>query len=127
MPSHNAVTLVGHLTKDPEVKQTKAGSVCEFTVAVQGPVDPKTMKPAVDFIDCQAWKTWADNLAKFSRQGDLLLVWGRLKQERWETDGGALRSRLRVVAVKVLKLRSKLQPGIEEPEPSAEVDADVPF
>jgi single-strand DNA-binding protein len=101
MASYNKVILMGHLTRDPELR-TLPGSettVCDFALAVN-----RRWKDAdgndreeVLFIDCAAFgktgQTIGENLAK----GRPVHVEGRLKFEQWEQEDGQRRSKHRVV------------------------------
>jgi len=78
----NNVTLMGRLTKDPELKTTVSGkNICSFTLAVSGFGD-KT-----NFIDCKAWEKTGELVSKYVGKGQRLLVVGELEQESWEKDG----------------------------------------
>lgn len=78
----NNVTLMGRLTKDPELKTTASGkNICSFTLAVSGFGD-KT-----NFIDCKAWEKTGELVSKYVGKGQRLLVVGELEQESWEKDG----------------------------------------
>ena len=78
----NNVTLMGRLTKDPELKTTASGkNICSFTLAVNGFGD-KT-----NFIDCKAWEKTGELVSKYVGRGQRLLVVGELEQESWEKDG----------------------------------------
>lgn len=78
----NNVTLMGRLTKDPELKTTASGkNICSFTLAVSGFGD-KT-----NFIDCKAWEKTGELVSKYVGKGQRLLIVGELEQESWEKDG----------------------------------------
>ena len=78
----NNVTLMGRLTKEPELKTTASGkNICSFTLAVTGFGD-KT-----NFIDCKAWEKTGELVSKYVGKGQRLLVIGELEQESWEKDG----------------------------------------
>ncbi len=95
----NKVTLMGNLTRDPELRTTQNGnSVCNFSLAVN-----RTWRNAdgeqqeeVDFIDCVAWGKAGELIEQYTSKGRPLLVSGRLKQDTWEQEGNK-RSKLEVV------------------------------
>lgn len=95
----NKVTLMGNLTRDPELRTTPSGtSVCSFSLAVnrtwrnaQG-----EQQEAVDFIDCTAWGKAGEIISQYMQKGRALLVSGRLQQSSWEQDGKT-RSKIEVV------------------------------
>lgn len=53
------------------------------------------------FIDIEVWGVIAENCAKYLQKGSPVVVIGRLKQDRWETEQGAKRTRLKVLASNV--------------------------
>ena len=83
MPFLNTVTLMGHLTADIEIKRISTGdSVATFTIGVNsGRAADKAKKG--QFFRCDIWGAWAENLAKTARKGSLVIVQGRLAQDRW--------------------------------------------
>lgn len=84
MASFNSVTLMGRLTRDPEMKKTSTGkTVTSFSLAV----DRFGKDAGTDFFNCTAWEKVGDYLAQYSKKGALVLVDGRLKQDTWEQDG----------------------------------------
>lgn len=134
MASFNRVLLIGNLTRDPELRHTPQGkAVCEFTLAVNGMSRPEGEKN-VDYFPITAWEKRAEVCSKHLRKGSLIHVEGRLKQERWESEGEH-RSRLSVVATSVTFLPSGTKEGSAEPvgaassgtDESAETETDTPF
>jgi single-strand DNA-binding protein len=98
--SLNQVTLLGRLTRDPELRQTPNGaSVASFSLALNRSwKDQKSgeWQEETDFIDCVAWGPLAERLEKMVKRGQRLLVSGRLSQRSWEQDGQK-RSKVEVV------------------------------
>ncbi|MDQ5913483.1 MAG: single-strand DNA-binding protein [Patescibacteria group bacterium] len=89
--SVNQVTLLGRLTRDPELRQTPNGaSVASFSLALNRSWKDNNSgewKEETDFIDCVAWGPLAERLEKMVKRGQRLLVTGRLSQRSWEQDG----------------------------------------
>ncbi|NPC90835.1 single-stranded DNA-binding protein [Bacillus sp. WMMC1349] len=84
----NNVSLIGRLTRDPELKYTPSGNpVVNFTVAVNRTFTNQQGERQADFINCQAWKKLAENIANFQRKGSLIGVSGRLQTSSYEKDG----------------------------------------
>ena len=80
----NSVSLVGRITKDPELRKTMSGdSFVSFTIAV----DRIGSKDKADFINCVAWNKLADNLAAYKKKGDLIGITGSLNTRTYERDG----------------------------------------
>ncbi|MBG94893.1 MAG: single-stranded DNA-binding protein [Chloroflexi bacterium] len=101
MSSANVVVLMGNLTRDPELKEISKGtSVCEFGLAVNHEYTDKKgeRQKDVSFFDINAWNKTGEACHEYLEKGRGVHVVGRLKQERWETDQGDKRSRIRVVA-----------------------------
>ncbi len=104
MPSFNKVLLMGHLTRDPELRYTPSGTaVVTLGLAVnrkwkQG----EEMKEDVCFIDVVAFGKQAEHCGQYLSKGNGALVEGRLQQRRWETDDGQKRSKHEVVAEHVV-------------------------
>lgn len=89
MPSGNSVVLVGHITRDPEVKSLSGDlKVLELGLAVNNRV--KKAGEWVDepcFIDCTIWGRQAEYVAENSSKGDPVYVQGTLRMNSWEKDG----------------------------------------
>ena len=66
----NQVTLVGRLTKDPELRYTAEGkAVSNVTIAVNRPFRNKEGEYEADFVQCTLWKKTAENTAQYCRRG----------------------------------------------------------
>ena len=105
MPGFSHVALLGHLTRDPELRYTPQGAaVCDLSVAVNHKFTKKDGEKAesVAFVDVTVWNRQAETSAEFLKKGRLVLVSGRLSQDRWEDPKtGQKRSKLQVVAASV--------------------------
>lgn len=100
MASFNRVILMGNLTRDPELRVTPQGtSVCKINVAVNKQIRMSDggVKDETSFIDVDAFGRQADIIAKYFIKGRPILVEGRLKLDRWETQAGEKRSKLGVI------------------------------
>ena len=81
----NTVTLVGRLTKNPELQRTpNNNTVCQFTLAVnrRKPDDP------TDFVQCVAWNKSAENLCQYMSKGSLIGLTGRIQTRTYENKQG---------------------------------------
>lgn len=86
----NKVTLMGNLTRDPEVRTTPNGqSVASFGLAVNRTWRGQdgSQQESVSYIDCVAWGKAGEIIAQYVQKGRPLLVSGRLEQRSWEKDG----------------------------------------
>jgi len=80
----NTVILSGRLTSKPELRSTESGvSICNFSIAVK-----RAKSDEVDFIDCSCYDKQAENLSKYQDKGSLVLVTGRIKENRWTDKDG---------------------------------------
>lgn len=98
--SFNQVTLMGNLTRDPELRQIPSGqSVCSFSLALNRSYKGSDgeWQEATDFVDVVAWGPLGERVAQYVTKGRPVLVSGRLQSRSWEQDGQK-RSKLEVVA-----------------------------
>jgi len=116
--SFNHVTLMGNLTRDPELKYLANGTaVCSFSLALNESWkdDQGEKQEHVSYIDCEAWNKIAETLGEYLRKGRAVLVSGSLRQQRWqdkETDQN--RSKV-VVRVHIFQFVGP-KPKADEPE-----------
>lgn len=98
--SFNQVTIMGNLTRDPDLRQIPSGqSVCSFSLALNRSYKDKdgNWQEATDFVDVVAWAQLGERVAQYVTKGRPVLVSGRLQSRQWEQDGQK-RSKLEVVA-----------------------------
>lgn len=129
MSSFNKVYLVGNLTRDPELKTLPSGSsVAAFGLAVNRSyrkADGEEVEETT-FVDIDAFGKSAENIQKYCKKGDPLMVEGRLRFRTWETDAGDKRSKLSVILETFQFLpRSGGEDGAGGG--SAEPDIDAPY
>lgn len=96
----STVTIVGNITRDPELRFTAGGKgVASFGVAVgrrfqqNGEWQEKT-----SFFNVTAWDTLGENVAASLTKGTRVLVTGRLEQREYETKEGEKRNVVEIVA-----------------------------
>ena len=99
------VTLVGNVTRDPELRYTPSGqTVATFGLAVNRRWQNRQTQEweeQVSFFDIKAWAAMAENIAESVQRGTRVVVTGRLEQRSWETDQGDKRSKVEIVADEV--------------------------
>ena len=98
--SLNQVTLMGNLTRDPELRQTPNGqSVTSFSLALNRAYKDQSgeWQEVTDYVDCVCWGSLAERVAQYMSKGRRCLVQGRLQSRSWEQDG-AKRSKVEVLA-----------------------------
>lgn len=96
----NTVTLVGNITRDPEIRFTTGGrGVASFGLAVNRRYQSNgEWQEQTSFFDVVAWTTLGENSAASLSKGTRVIVYGRLEQRSWETPDGDKRSKVEVVA-----------------------------
>ena len=111
--SLNQVTLMGNLTRDPELRQTPGGqSVCSFSLALNRSYKDASgeWQEATDYIDVVAWGPLGERVSQYLSRGRRALVQGRLQSRSWEQDGQK-RSKVEVLASDVTFLDSRGEGG----------------
>lgn len=80
----NQVSLIGRLTRDPELRRTQNGNpVVSFALAV----DNRHKEDGADFIACVAWNRTAELIKQYVKKGHRLAVNGRLATRTYESKG----------------------------------------
>jgi len=98
--SLNQVTLMGNLTRDPELRQTPNGSsVCSFSLALNRSYRDANgeWQEATDYVDIVAWGPLGERVSQYLNKGRRCLVQGRLQSRSWEQEGQK-RSKVEVLA-----------------------------
>lgn len=95
----NRVTLIGRLTRDPELRYTPSGmAVASFSLA-----NNKTYssggekKEQVSYFDCVAWSKMGEIITEYCKKGKQIAVEGRLQQRRWDDQDGNKKSKIEIV------------------------------
>lgn len=125
----NQVNLIGNTTSAIELRNTQNGTAfCRFSLAV------RRDKDTTDFIDCEAWKTTAETLAKYVEKGDKLAVTGSLKVSSYTDKDGQNRRSWSVLVREFEFMQRKAKTETAEPtaQPTAEPneppeDEELPF
>ena len=96
----NHITIMGRLTRDPELRRTGSGiAVASFTLAVDRDFSPKDGgERETDFIDCVAWRQTGEFVSKYFTKGRMAVVSGRLQIRNWNDKDGNKRRSAEVVA-----------------------------
>ena len=105
----NHITLMGRLTRDPEVRYTQTGTaVASFSLAVERDFSNReTGERQTDFIDISAWRQTAEFVGKYFTKGAMVVVSGRLQIRDWTDRDGNKRRSAEVVAENVYFGESK--------------------
>ena len=96
----NHITIMGRLTRDPELRRTGSGvAVASFTVAVDRDFSGRDGgERETDFIDCVAWRQTGEFVSKYFTKGRMIVVSGRLQIRSWTDKDGNKRRTAEVVA-----------------------------
>ena len=134
MSSVNRVFLMGNLTRDPDLRQTQSGiPVTDLGVAVNDKYRSKAgeLVETTCFVDVVAWGPQAEACAQFLSKGAPVMVEGRLQLDKWETENGDKRSRIRVKADRVQFLGRPRTPDVAGAAPMGsavqEDEEGIPF
>ena len=100
MAFDNTVTLVGNITRDPELRFTPGGAaVSSFGLAWNR--KNRDGEESVSFFDVTCWNSLAENVAESLSKGNRVVVYGRLDQRSWENQEGERRSKVEIIADEV--------------------------
>lgn len=152
--SLNKATLIGNLTRDPELRYTPSGAaVCSFGLATNRSwtTDTGEKKEETEFHRIVAWNKLAELCSQFLTKGRKVYVEGRLATRSWQSQDGQQKQSTEIVIDDMILLdnkgasahteapaatdepvekKTKAQKPVEEPEAAAE-DAvapdDIPF
>ena len=105
MSNGNHVSIVGNLTRDPELRFTPSGqATATFGVAVNRRWQNRQSQEweeSTSFFDVVCWGQLAENAAQSLSKGTRVLVSGRLDQRSWETSERERRSKIEITADEV--------------------------
>ena len=96
----NVCTIMGRLTRDPELRRTGSGvPVASFCLAVDRDYNPKDgAEKETDFIDCTCWRGTGEFVSKYFQKGSVAIVSGRLQIRNYTDKDGNKRRAAEVVA-----------------------------
>jgi single-strand DNA-binding protein len=126
--SINTVTIVGNLTRDPDLRTTGSGmSVCALRIAVNSRQKDANGEwgERPNYFDVTVFGTQGENASTHLAKGRQVGVTGRLEWREWEDKEGGKRQAVSIVATEVQFLGSKADAPAREPEP-APVTEDTP-
>jgi len=111
MASYNKVTLMGNLTREPEIRQAGNSTLANLGLAVNRRYTAASgeKREEVTYVDITFWGKQAELLQKFNLgKGSPLFIDGRLQLDSWEDkQSGQKRSKLRVVGENFQLLQPK--------------------
>jgi single-strand DNA-binding protein len=105
MAQDNTVSIVGNLTREPELRFTPSGqATATFGIAVNRTwTDRQSQerRESTSFFDVVCWGTLAENAATSLSRGTRVVVTGRLDQRSWESQEGERRSKVEITAEEI--------------------------
>lgn len=132
----NKLTIIGNLTRDPELRTTQTGlNVCTFTVAV----NRRGRDGDADYFRVSAWRELGDNCKKYLSKGRKVCVIGAVSVSTYQRQDGGYAAQMEVLANEVEFLTASAAyeeskgkqadvPPPRVPEGYAEVtDSELPF
>ena len=137
----NKLTIIGNLTRDPELRTTTSGiNVCSFTVAVNRKQTQQQrqqgQQPEADFFRVTAWRERGEICAKYLQKGKKVCVIGPVSVSTYQANDGTTRAQLEILAdeVEFLSPRTENAPAAAEPKRDPEtkyeqvdIDDELPF
>lgn len=104
----NKLTIIGNLTRDPELRTTSTGlNVCSFTVAVNRRRSGNSNQPEADFFRVSAWRQLGENCQRYLAKGRKVAVVGSVSVSTYTGNDGTTRATLEVTADDVEFLSSR--------------------
>ncbi len=138
MSYFNRVYVIGRFVKDPELKVMKDGSkFATFTLAMNEPPHANAAEGKAIFLDCTMNGVNGENVTKYCKKGDEILVEGSIAQRKYQDKNGVTHTVTGIRGYNCQFLTKKSKPDVdgaaqdskgnktaqEEPEP---LD-DLPF
>lgn len=131
MLSINRATILGHLTRDPELRYTPNGqAVANFGMATNRRFKTQTgeFQEQTEFHDIVAWGKLAETTNQMLKKGAPAYIEGRLQTRSWEAPDGTKRYRTEIVAqmISALSPRGSMVEGGTPTEVAADTPAAEP-
>ena len=103
MSDLNEVIVSGRLTRDSELRYTPGGTAVTDVIVASNRIWSKDSdrQEETTFVDVTIWGKQAESLNEYLVKGRHIMVVGRLKLNKWETEEGDKRSKLTMVAEKI--------------------------
>lgn len=123
MSNYNYVSLMGNISRDPEISYTPSQTtIAKFGIAINRKWKDQAgeMKEEVSFVNCTAFGKTAEVIGMYVKKGNLLFIAGRLKQNTWQAQDGTNKSKLEVIVETV-----QLMPNTQKQEAQAEPTQDM--
>jgi single-strand DNA-binding protein len=101
----NRVSLIGRITRDPEVRYSQACvAFLSFSIAVDRQQRDANGQRQADFINCTAFGQQADFMGRYIKKGFMIAVCGRLQTRSYQDQQGQTRYTMDVIVDQVENL-----------------------
>ena len=110
----NRVTLVGRLTRDPELRHTQGGDpICSIRLAVSSRARDEggNWGDRSNYFDVTVFGRQAETASTYLAKGRRIGVDGRLSWREWQTQDGSKRQSVEVIASDLFFLDSRGEGG----------------
>jgi single-strand DNA-binding protein len=95
----NKVTLLGRLTKEPELKFTGNNvAVATYGLAVNRRFNKPGEEKQADFLNIVAWNKLAEFCGNYFKKGMQVVIVGRIQTRTWDDDSGKRNYMTEIVA-----------------------------
>ena len=99
----NSLTLIGRLTKDPELRYlaNTGNAVARFSIAVNRPFAKKDAEVTADFFNVVVWGKRAETCTNYLQKGLQVAIQGRLQNNNYTDKDGVKRYSVEIIAENV--------------------------
>jgi len=99
MSDLNKIMIIGRLTRDPILTQTKSGSsIAGFSIANNKTYTKNGEKAEqVSFFECSAWGKIGEIISQYCKKGQKIGIDGRLQQQSWQNNEGIKKYKVSIV------------------------------
>jgi len=107
----NRAQIIGHLTEDPQIRQTPSGqTVGDLNIVTKASFKTGSgdMQTSSSYHNVVVWRGLADISQRFLKKGSQLFISGRIQTDEWEdTNTGQKRYKTRITADEMILLDPK--------------------
>ncbi len=128
MSGLNRVMLIGNVGTDPEMRFTPNGNpVTSFRIAISRVYSTQDgeKKQETDWFTVVTWGKQAESCNQFLTKGRKVYVEGSLRSRNWESQDGQKRSRIEIIASRVLFLDKQASVPLPTEEGTVELTDEV--
>lgn len=83
----NKIVIVGRMTKDAQIYEKEDNKIATFCVATERNYKDDNNEISTDYLLCKAFGKTATNIEKYTSQGTLVGITGRMRSRKYEKEG----------------------------------------